>query len=101
MKTIFLYTIVLMTSCIIYSCKSEIGESETILLPNNYKGAIYIIYDQKQGQPGKYEKGSRIFEVPENGIIRSQLPPNNGWHQTLRCFYVLNGQRIEIPFRLV
>ena len=63
------------------------GESEIYLLPNNYRGIIYIIFDQKNGAPKQYENGSRVYVIPRNGILKTQFRFNKGWHQLPSFYY--------------
>lgn len=66
-------------STLFYSCAT--GEKEAIVVPKDYKGYIVIIYNQKNGTPVKYKGEKRIYEIPENGILKTQFKPNDGLHE--------------------
>ena len=51
-------------------------EKETFLFPENLRGAVYIIYDQKNGEPKVYENNRRLYQIPDNGILFTQFKPN-------------------------
>ena len=99
MKILFIIGIIVITG-ISYLVYTQVGETEIFLLPKGYQGAVYIIYNQKNGQLVKYDNGSRLYEVPPEGIIRSQFGPNDGWSSFLKCYYVESDgkRRSEIPF---
>ncbi len=59
-------------------CKSNKAESETYILPNGYTGRVVIFYGQANGAAKKYINGSRVLEIPSNGILKSQFEPNYG-----------------------
>ncbi len=61
-------------SCVIllFGCKKN-AESETFLIPDNYTGAIVIIFDQDNGNTKEYKDGRRIYNIPENGILYTQF----------------------------
>jgi hypothetical protein len=82
-----------------YGCWKS-GDDEIFLMPNNYQGAVYIIFNQKKGQPIKYENESRLYEIPQNGILKTQFDLNDGWHSVSKYYYIKNGKRIEIPFQI-
>lgn len=72
------------------------AEGEIHLIPEGYEGGIFIIFDQKNGKPEKYEKGSRVYEISENGILKTQFSSNYGWYPTLKYYYVNGDSRKEI-----
>lgn len=84
----------------IYLWQSEIGDDEMFILPKDYKGVVVILYNQKNGQPVKYEQGKRVYEIPRDGILRTQFTFNSGWHRISRYFYEENGERLEISYIL-
>jgi hypothetical protein len=67
------------------------------VLPKGYTGWVLIIFNQPNGQRTKYENGKRVYEIPEDGILRTQFAPNRDWHLPNKFFYTENGKMIEIP----
>jgi len=65
-------TIILLASCEHY-CEPEI-----FLIPENYKGTIYIIYNQKDGVDKEYENGKRVYRIPSNGILLTKFRDEYG-----------------------
>jgi len=99
MKILFIIGSILIAG-ISYLWHTQVGETEIFLLPKGYQGAVYIIYNQKNGKPAKYENGSRLYEVPTEGVIPSQFGPYDGWSSFPKCYYVESDgkSRSEIPF---
>lgn len=48
-------------------------DTEYYLLPENFIGRVTVIFDQDSGSAIKYEGGKRIYEIPANGILRTQF----------------------------
>jgi hypothetical protein len=78
--------------------QSEIGDDEIFILSNDYKGVVVILFNQKNGQPVKYEKGERVYEIPSDGVLKTQFPFNRGWHNLYRFYYKADGRIVEIPY---
>lgn len=70
-------------------------ERETFLFPENFRGAVYIIYNQKNGEPKAYEKKRRIYKIPDNGILFTQFKAEYGRIDHQYFFVDRNGQRTE------
>lgn len=84
----------------IISCAQK-AEHTIRLIPEGYKGAVLIIFSQKNGEPKEYEGKKRVYRIPENGVLRTQFEPNYGV-QNHQFFYVnSSNSRTEIPFVLV
>ncbi len=62
------------------------GEEDIILVPTNFKGGILILFNQKSGKPTRYHDGKRLYEIPPDGILKTQFAPNYGW-RFLTNFY--------------
>ena len=60
----------------LFSC--DIGEQEIIVVPKDYTGYVLVIFNQKDGIPTKYKGKKRVYEVPENGILKTQFAGNYG-----------------------
>lgn len=56
------------------------AEDEVFVLPDDFKGAVIVLYNKKDGQPEKYdEKGNRVYTIPENGILKTKFKFQEGW----------------------
>ncbi len=70
-------------------------QPEIYLIPQGYEGPILVIFDQADGQPPKYEGRARVYEIPADGVVRTQLQETRGYHAEF--FYVNEkGERTEI-----
>lgn len=78
-------------------CSQQMAEPEIHLIPAGYMGNVYIFHNVPDGVPLKREGRARVYEIPEDGILRSQSPENPGWHFKPQYFYVTpDGKREEI-----
>lgn len=69
----------------LFSCDS--GEQEIIVIPKEYKGYVLIIFNQKDGNPIKYEGKKRVYEIPQSGILKTQFKSNDGWREFTEYYY--------------
>lgn len=68
--TIFALTLLL-------SCE-EYAEPETFLIPENYTGAVVVVFNQKDGVTKEYKEDRRIYRIPKNGVLYTQFSPVDG-----------------------
>lgn len=80
------------------ACNS--GEEEVYILPKNYVGVVYIIFNQKSGAQPKFEAKKRVYEIPPNGILKTQFGINEGWHEIPEYYYADEGKRIPISYQI-
>lgn len=73
------------------------SQAEEFLIPASYRGDIVVFFDEKCGQPPKFNAGMRQYELDQNGILITQHSVNDGLLN--RRFFVMseNGERFEIP----
>jgi hypothetical protein len=75
----------------------QTSEPEIHLIPAGYMGYIYIFHNVPDGEPMKREGRARVYEIPKDGILRSQSPMNPGWGAPPQYFYVTSdGKREKI-----
>lgn len=51
---------------------------ETFLIPDNFKGVIYIVHDDTFGDDKEFEGIRRIYRIPKTGILFTQFPVTRG-----------------------
>jgi hypothetical protein len=73
------------------------GEQEIIVAPKGYKGYIVIIFNQKDGQPAKYEGKKRVYEIPQSGILKTQFTANYGWREFAEYYYGKIASENRLP----
>lgn len=56
----------------------EKREPETYLLPKDYVGAFYIVFNVAGGEPVRRQDGARVYEIPESGVLLTQGNTNEG-----------------------
>lgn len=99
MKIIGLAALALLLAVGLYVWKTEFGDGEVFILPDGYTGVVYIFYNQDKGEPVKYEQRKRVYEIPSNGILKTQFSLNTGWHHFGEFYYRQeSGNLIRIPF---
>ncbi|MBU6950410.1 hypothetical protein [Hahella sp. HN01] len=82
--------------------KAASPEPEIYLLPDNFVGKFYILFNTPAGEPLRHEKGRRVYEIPPSGVLLTQGELNEGWiaAEDVKYYYVgEDGQRVEIKGR--
>lgn len=64
-------------------------EPETIIIPDGYIGAFYILFNVTDGVDARANGVGRIYEIPSTGVLFTQSSENLGWIDSgeLRYFY--------------
>ncbi|MCC9041167.1 hypothetical protein LNQ81_00235 [Myroides sp. M-43] len=56
------------------------SENEVFILPDDFEGAVIVLYNKQNGEPKKYDKeGNRIYTIPESGILKTKFKFQKGW----------------------
>ena len=82
MRNAILYSIV---SLLLFGC--SFGNGDIVVIPKNFKGYIIIIYNQKSGALPKYEGKKRVYEIPQNGVLRVQNKIDTDWREPTEYYY--------------
>ncbi|HEY0921793.1 DUF6843 domain-containing protein [Rheinheimera pacifica] len=53
-------------------------EAEHYILPANYVGAFYVIFDHASGEPLQYQHDARRYQIPANGVLLTQAKISEG-----------------------
>jgi hypothetical protein len=85
----------LILSFVLLSCGR--GEREIIIAPRNYTGYILVIFNQENGQPIKYLGKKRVYEIPRDGVLKTQFNINGGWSDYPEFFYEEVNKENRIP----
>ena len=90
--------LIVLISCwmLFIGCKQ--GEKEVVIVPKNYKGYIVIIYNQMHGARQVYYKGSRLYIIPYNGILKTEFSGNYGYIGLPEFYYESIEPNNIIPF---
>jgi hypothetical protein len=73
-----------------------VAEPVIYLVPAEYMGNVYIFHNVSDGVPLKREGRARVYEIPKDGILRSQSPEVSGYYSA-QYFYVMpDGKREKI-----
>lgn len=85
MKNIRIYIILLI---LLSSCKYDLAENSLFILPEDYQGMILVVYDVENGKEVEYnENGTRIYRVPNTGILETKFKQNKGVSELPRFIY--------------
>jgi len=91
MKTTSIFIVLLM----FFGCNTS--EQEIIIAPRDYKGYILVIFNQENGQPIKYEGKKRVYEIPQNGILKTQFSINSGLGEPPIFYYEKIAPESRLP----
>jgi hypothetical protein len=74
-------------------------EKEVYLLPDSYQGPVLVVFNQSNGMPRMYEGRSRVYDVPETGILLTQFSPVKHAYTTEFLYIDAAGNRHNILFK--
>ena len=57
----------------------DTSEQEIIIAPRDYTGYIIVLFNQEDGNQVRYEGKKRVYEIPSDGILKTQSSTNGGW----------------------
>ncbi|AKP52899.1 DUF6843 domain-containing protein [Cyclobacterium amurskyense] len=70
---------------------------ERYLLPEDFRGVVYVVFDQENGKEKEYEGIHRVYRIPESGILFTQFSQNEEVYSFQEFFFVnSNGKRKEL-----
>jgi hypothetical protein len=82
---------------LIFSCTKK-GEDAIYILPEDYTGAVIILYNQQNGAEKEYDNNKRVYKIPENGILKTQFDVDYG--RTLLPEFYYSNDKGQIPLVL-
>lgn len=79
-----------------FSILNAFAQPETFLIPEDFKGVVYVIYDERIGEPKEFEGLRRVYKIPETGVLFTKFKQTQGIHN--RKFYYVDkkGARKEL-----
>ena len=95
--TTFILIIGIVFLAALYSC--ALGDDEMYLIPKGYSGRVLVFFNSQNGHPVRHENRKRVYEIPPNGVLRTQFDFNEGWTNPDEFFYYDgSGGRTPIPY---
>ncbi len=88
------YLVIFFSLFFITSCTTT--ENTVTLIPEGYTGTIKIWFNQQDGTEENYEGEKRVYEIPENGILKTRFEPQFGYHYPEYYYIDKDGNRTEI-----
>lgn len=77
-----------------FACRQKIDE--IYLIPRGFSGNIAVVFDVKQGEKVELENGSRVYRIPDDGILVTQASYNSTPHEEKFFFVEGDGERVPI-----
>ena len=71
------------------------------LIPENYKGTFYIVYNAPKGTSAKYENDVPVFSIPPSGLLVTQAKNSAVWEENPPnwYFYYINNKGDRTPIK--
>ena len=76
----------------LYVWQKDTVVSEVYLIPDGFRGVVYIFYDRPRGATPIDQDGIRTYQIPSNGILKTSLKLQEGW-RPIPAFYYLSGDK--------
>lgn len=81
---------------ILSSCNST--KDNVYLLPEDYIGAVVILFDQPDGASISDEDGVNVYRIPKDGVLKVKNPPTFTASKELFFYERVNGERTKIEY---
>ncbi|MFL1483169.1 DUF6843 domain-containing protein [Marinobacter sp. LN3S78] len=67
----------------------ETRHPERYVIPEDYVGSFHIVFGIQSGEPPLTEDGTRVYQIPDSGVLLTQGGPNPGRtaSDNIRFFY--------------
>lgn len=59
---------------------------------------MIIIFDEKESKPEKYDGEFRLYEIPKDGVLRTQFKQQSGFIAPVKLKYYYIGGREELTY---
>lgn len=98
MKVFFVLVSLLFINFSLSGCSfgQLIAEPVIYLMPDGYMGNVYIFHNVPDGVPLKREGRARVYEIPKDGILRSQSSEISGLYSAQYFYVMSDGKREKI-----
>lgn len=73
-------------------------EPETFLIPAGYEGKVRVFYSQLRGEPEAREDKRIIYQIPDDGIYKTQVKFTQGFVNYEFWMLSPDGSRLPIPY---
>ena len=92
--TILCILILLITGYMLFWYFYNKGKREVFVLPDNYTGAVIILFGESDGIPEKIdEDGNRIYEIPSSGILKTKFKFQEGFRDI--SYKTVDGKKLR------
>jgi len=81
---------------VVFLVLNSFAKSETFLIPEGFKGAVYVIYEEQIGDPKEYEGMRRVYKIPETGVLFTKFKQTQGIHNRKFYYTTKNGDRKDL-----
>lgn len=79
----------------LFGCKKS--EQEILVLPTGFKGYVIVLFNQENGTAINYKGRSRVYEIPQDGVLRTQFSTNGGWGDFPMFYYGSINPENQLP----
>jgi len=93
LKNLILISLLLLN----FASRSQNSITEVFLIPKDYTGFVYVIFEQPNSSNLSFKKNTRTYDIPQDGVLITTAKPN--FNITNQLFYYTDslGKRIQIP----
>ncbi|WP_231590595.1 DUF6843 domain-containing protein [Hymenobacter terrenus] len=74
---------------------------EVYLVPQGFRGVVYILFEQPNGVPPEREGWKRIYRIPRSGVLRTQFSFQEGPGPLPEFFWDSAGQRRPLRYQIL
>jgi hypothetical protein len=68
---------------------------ERFLIPDDFRGVVYVVFEQENGMDKEYEGFRRVYRIPESGVLFTQFSENDGAYLSQDFYFVDSNENRE------
>ena len=73
---------------------------EVFIVPHNFRGIVYILFDQPEGAPTEYDWLKRVYRIPSSGLLRTRFSLQEGLMRLPEFYWDSAGQRQLLHYQV-
>ncbi len=88
---------VFIVATVIFSSFSH-GPDQIYILSDEYRGPVFVLFNQPKGRPVIVQDNALIFEIPSDGLVKISNGMNTDWHRLWKFYSRRGDEWVELTY---
>ncbi|MEO8069127.1 MAG: hypothetical protein ABI599_15625 [Flavobacteriales bacterium] len=90
--------IILAILALLTGTSCALSEGDVFILPEGYRGVVFVVFDQPDGQAEMRQGSNRLFKIPASGVLKMKDPSRRGWSIPDKYYFEEKTDRNSIRY---